>query len=1573
MRCSFLAIANGHSKATWARQCQEKLGEIKIMRDKQAMQYTTQYKNYRAQNQQMGQLALPNGQLGMMPNQAPQSGFPHHLQQQMQPSPIPASQPQQMNSGMNGGNFPNNMGMPNNLGARVPNPQNLTGPSPESFTIQENSEINKMAQNMAEKTTPAQLEKIRSNPNLQQWIAAQRQYLQRQKLDPLAYFFRTQAVRAFKMRKTQGQTSMMQPQSQQSQQTQGPSGLGAMDASNANQMLNAQTSMEMQQQRLHQRMINEPYGSLDNFGNFENILGQQQDALRLQEQGELVVPANGQRPGQQQAGGVPGQMSRPQPGQPGNSATPRPGATPNSMAQQQQQQQKAAQMQIQSTAQVRANAAKAQAHQLALQGQPGGMNHQLGQRPNHASPAMPNLNQPLRQSGQQMQPQSTPQQNSQASTSAMGMQPAQQNDSFNGQFGQALNRGNPAMSQGLQNLSNTPSQRLQIPPAVQQDILKKANQLPEPKRRKYILECRARYAQSISKPAPAAARNAQIRLNASIEQPDTGVQASAMFTPNRALQGSPFGQQIPNRQPPPESLAQQPMSRPQPQLSNAQALAPDRLGGMDQTHYPKGILGDQVHVPPEVKTWAQLKEWVAKSRHPDTNHFLAKLEGLQRLHSQHLRDMNQSHGFTVNQGISGQDLGQMSSGASQSSTNAPVNAGQFPAQGPGQVNNPAMFYKPTPQEIQEARARLPPQQQFASDDQIRSWLFRRKQMGAPAASAASQGPGMNPLAAQQMALRNAQEAQDKAIQHQQQLSNGAKAQSSASTAAQPMRAQASQQPSGGYNRNQQAARVGRQGQADPGTGPDSGLSTQHPAKSNKRANDDMVEIQDPNTSNPRQFQPIPGVSQPQPSVQQRGPVPNLTPEQIARLLPHQRLPYEQVMAQAGRQAQANTFQQPAQQAGQQLGTPNTNAKTQAQGQRVANSMQAQMQAKMHSMITEVSSNMAKRPIVAMSSGERVEMRKRLEGCKASLQKFDQGIKLFFSFTSDEKMTKEFLRAVSNCVLILGNSLTAKKRYTIYMQYDNLQGTLVPKKAYTINLDDLMNEMAKLENCIKYVMARRTTLAQQQQEASANTKTNTGPVKPAEASVKPALEKAESQPHPLNAANLDKHTQGFLMQRQQSIQKASTRASNVPPAPTSTKPPPFPSGAASPSRVPYAYGDGGLTQDKLQIPPNKRFKRNQNQKATASTASTPAQDTPPSTSSPQATKTSSPESKRKAISESKKKAEAAAAFKCPTKACNHHTKGFKTEAELKAHQSKVHEPKEAPILDPLAFALESLAEGLGLNKDGTPKIRISPDAAMKTDNATPKPGQTPQGRPMAVPMSRVATQNSTNTKANSPHISKAMAKTSLAGLTGPTDDKTKASLPTTPSSSSDAPTFSNWADSSISQDEILECFAGLETLPGLLSFDVDTTDNALPDFPALFSPPASSSKSPADKERIIDESDQLVINFSNPIDDENNTDYQMWDPFGLDSGEGDGKSLNGGMASMNVDSAAIESSPNVEAAADSGLTTGLDPVDDSVWNMDWDVLFQEPSSGEQDAWGMDGNADAASLNLGFDADLFAVHL
>lgn len=396
---------------------------------------------------------------------------------------------------------------------------------------------------------------------------------------------------------------------------------------------------------------------------------------------------------------------------------------------------------------------------------------------------------------------------------------------------------------------------------------------------------------------------------------------------------------------------------------------------------------------------------------------------------------------------------------------------------------------------------------------------------------------------------------------------------------------------------------------------------------------------------------------------------------------------------------------------------------------------------------------------------------------------------------------------------------------------------------------------------------------------------------------PAIQQPpQGRMHPLNAENLQQQQQALQMARKASLQRHhSARDSRPPAAPTSSQPP-FPIGAASPHGVPQAYGPNDLTQEKLNWPPAKKRKPNQ----PGSAASTPAQPlgTPGSTASPQLTKLASPETQRQGGI--KVEVEAMFTFKCPNDSCEYNIKGFNSQTDLDRHTTEIHEMKEPHIEDPLSWALESLAHGLGLDSNGKSKSK-APDssttqrtAGAPNMQATPsKQGETPKpkheaGTPVTrttTPMVRPPTQTGSSP---APSLLKTPQTTNIK-TPGPAASVTK-SLPKRSSKGDSTATPAQagrpriqrsptptdmWADSSIRPADLLQCFSGIDTLPVIGSF---AHMQASPTPASTRSGSSSSRNEKEDSPRgsDISENDELQINIAADED-------SHWNPFGLYDG------------------------------------------------------------------------------------------
>ena len=398
----------------------------------------------------------------------------------------------------------------------------------------------------------------------------------------------------------------------------------------------------------------------------------------------------------------------------------------------------------------------------------------------------------------------------------------------------------------------------------------------------------------------------------------------------------------------------------------------------------------------------------------------------------------------------------------------------------------------------------------------------------------------------------------------------------------------------------------------------------------------------------------------------------------------------------------------------------------------------------------------------------------------------------------------------------------------------------PGDRFSISPEDLETLITNLKKFFAFVMAKMV----QQKNSIMQAQGNQQSVQ--DRQTQPPSGGNQGQTPELNAANLQQQQQA--LQAQLKLQRnESHRHNRAPAAPTAAQPP-FLLGAQSPDGTPHAYGPTVLTQDQLKFPPPKKRKPNQQ----GSAASTPAQvqATPASSSSPQMVKIPSPESQRQqAVPQT---------FKCAVGSCDVNKNGFASQAELTKHTTDVHEPKEPPVEDPLAWAMESVRLGLGLDVHGkmkprkeepraenkaleAPKMKLS--ASQQTQTPMKQEAATPTGQ-TAPPMSRAATQTGPSpasqmlkTPQASTHIKTPASATSGVKLeTGKADSKPKSPAAATTTKSPPTPPQPDlWADSSISPASLSHYFSDLADMQSMPWSDLQL---------ALTPPPSSSSPSSA---------------------------------------------------------------------------------------------------------------------------------
>ncbi|KAI1643828.1 uncharacterized protein F4817DRAFT_234532 [Daldinia loculata] len=521
-----------------------------------------------AQTQQMlmNQNMMPRGM-----GQPPQQGF-QHLQQQMQPSPIP-QQPHQPGMGMGGqGGLPMN---PNQqqmqMGVAQMRPQLPMNATLASLPPQDRTKIMQLALAKLNQTSEQQRNALR-NIVQQRFTPQQMAQLQAENQDPLLFYLQIQMLQAFK-------------------------GQGGGNGGNQ-----AALQMQAQQRQMNQsgqQLVGVPNSEFGPFSNVESIMNQQKAGLLAQEAGQMVVPAsNG--PGRNATPQPMGGMQGPNPG---NHPGPNQPGIPNQMPQQfnlpQAQQLKMDQRAAQSQAQIRA---QAQAKQM--QGQPGGLNGGAISQ----SPGMNTLNTPVRRTPVMGQPEGQQQMGQPNGPFGQGLDPRFNQGNQRPQMG-----GNPMNNQHILNsvlAQMAPDQRntfMSLPPEKRSEVLMKwtANSA-----------ARAGMGQAPGRSQPQPGQFGQGNPMAQFgpgnnmgQTPNPGMQANA--------QNQMLLQQQMNRM-----RSMQPQNRPQ--------MPQDVNNYMDGMDVPGRIL-DQLKtnqpVPQEIKKWTHLKQWLAQKN--ASPHVMQQLLGFQ--------------------------------------------------------------------------------------------------------------------------------------------------------------------------------------------------------------------------------------------------------------------------------------------------------------------------------------------------------------------------------------------------------------------------------------------------------------------------------------------------------------------------------------------------------------------------------------------------------------------------------------------------------------------------------------------------------------------------------------------------------------------------------------------------------------------------------------------------------------------------------------------------------------------------------------------------------------------------------
>ncbi|MCJ1248553.1 hypothetical protein MMC30_005771 [Trapelia coarctata] len=1416
-------LNQSRDKAAYDTACRDKLNVFFAEREKRAANMESEFHN--PQNGQMNigmqQMAMQNGLQNSRPGQF-QQGFPNpQLQRAMQPTPMPNQQPfmqnfnQQQQHAMN--NNLSNVQMQIQPAQQGQNPsQNIARPmgnNPGQLTPQETAHVMNMAQQMRSRATPQDIEGVR------QKLASVGDDMKRMwhqtNTDPLTWYYRNFANRTFltnKARMNTAQHPTMMP------------GVGATTQQPMSLPQNATVTAAPQFGGVTQGFDPSFGGNMQQFGS--QIFGLQQDALRSQEEGQVVVPVSGNQTASHQQ--PQGSMQPTPQQQTMNQPTPA-RSMMNPQMMQQEKMQQATRMQAQRGIQ---NAGgmqnQMQAQQNNLQGQAGGLNGHMNQALPQHSPAMPNLNRPLGPSTQNQGP---------AQLRQAGPPPQVQpkdGGSVN-QHSQPQPQGQPSGGEAGQ-LGITPRQRQELPPGLQQRL---AHMSPA-QQQQFMMQLqtaranagmRAPAGQDFQTSQAQPTQGHQVNQPAPGQTPALGVQNFGGFDQNlsqpqnmivpgqQAVQGRPFEAQFRPQQP-----QQAPQSR---VMQFPPKISDEQVRMMDQRPFPPSILSANTMPPPSVKLWGDLKAWVAQNQASMPPDVLGKLRNVQ---AAQYSDLAKRHAFATQQRAGQMALAQtsMSPAPVQQPGPAPPapmvgthgNMSQVPNSNPLPMNMPPNMPAPQPPSAEELRnVRIQnPKFQSMPDDVLRQQVMRQRMLRMQQAFAVQHRQNMTPQQAQfenmqraqlqqqfqKQAFLNGQNNQAGQAQSQPPSSQGQQAASHAVKAATPLMGQGTlQEPPTQPSR--------------PSVRPS--VQNQQGQKGTKRANeDDVVEVPNPKLAQQQQNRKVQPPAKQTPSQQK--PNPSQPVRDTALQQQQQKQSSQYALELRNQAAQTMSSTTPQQIPPQIVALARTMAKTPQEN--------AARAYRYKQIFDELSKNTHARPEVPMDSQTRNNVITFLTRSRDGMMRAKGAISQFYITTKDEDKTRELLQL----------ELSFSRQF---------RGDQLADR-FTMSLADLQEAYNKIMTCARMMIAfykfKQQATGKPQQPS------------PVESSVG-AANVATGTP---KAAPETQTRQAPALQRNH-----SNRENRAPAAPTSDKPP-FSFGALSPPQsgdgVPIMYGPNQLTQEKLSLPPNKRRKV-QNQPG--SSVSTPAQahGTPATTASPKVTKTSSPREQRSNVAP-------APTFKCPESSCEFAGKGFATMEDLNKHTTDKHPVVEPPIEDPLEWALEGIRMGLGLglsmdaSKDTTAKTNglakhmemeseRSALASVAMKKSASMQGLTPMRMEGGTPMSRMASQagyqsnlgvprtpQQTNNSVKTP----ASDNKQSTSKSGPGESKKVGSTPKEPST----PPNNLWKDASVSPSDLSSFFPSPHDLQGL-SLGILTPASTL-------SNSKSTTNSP--KESDIGEGDMLDI-------------------------------------------------------------------------------------------------------------------
>ena len=591
-----------------------------------------------------------NGSLQASPMPKLQQPFAQVQQQQFLPGSGLANTQLSMQQ------FQQNSNPSQNLGRQM-----LANAGQVTFSPQENQQINMMAQQFRQKAGPQEIETIKQKIN----NAPPNQKLawQQQNIDPMAWYFRKLAHNSFLQLKNR------QIAAQQQLQVGSADG---MSMAPQQSLLIPQSSSSMAGQQF--QAASAPQGFDPSYGgNFQqfgsHISGLQQQGLRSQEEGQVVVPASGtQNPSQQQHQQTVTMQDMSQHSSMSQPNPPRPIPNHPQFLVQQEKMQQVARMQAQAQIQNAGGMQIQPSAHNALQGQAGGLNGHMNQAVSQQSPAMPTLNKPLGPSMQQPPTNGTLPQRQQNNSSQGQSQDSGTLSQFGQQIQQTSGSVNPINGSVMIGEQKKPQQMAfmnvqNMPP----DMQAKFNSLPPEQQRAFRINLQKsmseRHRQQVLASKTMSSGSSAVPRDLRIDhQAQVNGQRSVPREPDQAgltqnTVNGPLAVSQPQDMSSTTASSQQlfPMSTPgtgqnfqqQKQQTNQQRFSQSQMGPlteeqtrkMDEQPFPPNILTTQTMqslFPQGLRLWGELKEWVKDHVNIMPPDMSDKLEGLQRLHYQNI-------------------------------------------------------------------------------------------------------------------------------------------------------------------------------------------------------------------------------------------------------------------------------------------------------------------------------------------------------------------------------------------------------------------------------------------------------------------------------------------------------------------------------------------------------------------------------------------------------------------------------------------------------------------------------------------------------------------------------------------------------------------------------------------------------------------------------------------------------------------------------------------------------------------------------------------------------------------------